>query len=90
MQKHKTLVFASFLVLSLVGCAPQTEVQAEVQPQASVGYDFALAQKLGADENGMRSYVMVILKTGPANITDPERRRELFAGHFSNMGVLAE
>ena len=52
-------------------------------------YDAALAQELGADEYGMRSYVFVVLKTGPANITDPARRKEIFAGHFANMGTLA-
>ena len=94
MKKAKTLLFASLLVIGLVGCAPKAEMKADVKakakPQVSMGYDDALAQKLGADEYGMRSYVMVILKTGPANITDAERRKELFAGHFSNMGVLAE
>ena len=53
-------------------------------------YDPALAEKLGADEYGMRSYVFVVLKTGPTEVTDPEKSRELFAGHFSNMGRLAK
>lgn len=86
MRKTKALIIASLLTLGLVGCGPKTEVQ----PQNSTGYDAELALKLGADEYGMRSYVMVILKTGPANITDELRRKELFAGHFSNMGDLAK
>ncbi|NVJ65690.1 MAG: hypothetical protein HWE16_04320 [Gammaproteobacteria bacterium] len=51
-----------------------------------------LAKELGADDYGMKSYVLVILKTGPedANITDKEKRAELFKGHFANMGRLAE
>ena len=55
-------------------------------------YDAALAAKLGADDYGMHSYVFVLLRTGPADaeITDPEQRQELFAGHFSNMGRLAQ
>ncbi len=56
---------------------------------ATSGYDADLAQALGADEYGMRSYVLVILKTGPAEITDETRRKELFAGHFANMKRLA-
>ena len=57
-----------------------------------VTYDAALAERLGADDLGMRSYVLAILKTGPqdAAITDKDQRAELFAGHFSNMGRLAE
>lgn len=55
-------------------------------------YDQALADSLGANENGMKSYVLVILKTGPEdkNITDKAIRDNLFRGHFSNMGVMAK
>lgn len=54
-------------------------------------YDAKLAQSLGADAMGMRSYVMVILKTGPNDktLTDEAARAEIFAGHFSNMKMLA-
>ena len=52
-------------------------------------YDSTLARKLGADERGMKSYVLVILKTGPAIIEKGAKRDSLFAGHFSNMDRLA-
>lgn len=52
-------------------------------------YDSTLATKLGADDRGMKTYVMVILRTGPATIEDKELRDSLFAGHFSNMNKLA-
>ncbi len=52
-------------------------------------YDSTLASQLGADERGMKTYVLVILKTGPADIQDKELRDSLFAGHFSNMDRLA-
>ena len=50
-------------------------------------YDKKLADSLGADERGMKSYMLVILKTGPKDkeITDKAQRAELFKGHFSNM-----
>jgi uncharacterized protein YciI len=40
----------------------------------------------------MAQYVFVTLKTGPkdAEITDEATRNALFAGHFANMGRLAE
>jgi len=58
----------------------------------SPAYDAALAQSLGADERGMRPYVLAILKTGPrdAEVTDSDERAALFAGHFANMTRLAE
>jgi len=54
-------------------------------------YDAKLAKSLGADAIGMRSYVMVILKTGPNDktLTDETERARIFAGHFSNMEMLA-
>jgi uncharacterized protein YciI len=59
---------------------------------APEGYDAALAEELGADEYGMRSYVFVMLRTGPADaeITDKDERTEMFRGHFANIGKLAE
>lgn len=52
-------------------------------------YDSILARQLGADERGMKTYVLVILKSGSADIQDKELRDSLFAGHFSNMDKLA-
>ena len=53
-------------------------------------YDSILAKKLGADQYGMRKYVIVLLKPGPAKITDTVRRKELFQGHMKNIGRLAD
>lgn len=89
----RPLAVAALLALP-VACASAGEaavdVAAETPPPAA--YDAALAEKLGADDLGMRSYVLAILKTGPqdAAITGKDQRAELFAGHFSNMGKLAE
>ncbi|MRR21857.1 hypothetical protein EG830_02625 [bacterium] len=52
-------------------------------------YDSTLAARLGADERGMKTYVLVILKSGPSEIEDKELRDSLFRGHFSNMDKLA-
>jgi uncharacterized protein YciI len=52
-------------------------------------YDSTLAAKLGADDRGMKTYVLVILKSGPARIENKELRDSLFRGHFSNMDKLA-
>jgi len=54
-------------------------------------YDAELAKRLGADERGMKNYVLCILKTGPkdAEIKGDERK-EIFAGHFANIQRLAE
>jgi uncharacterized protein YciI len=52
--------------------------------------DAALATRLGADERGMRSYVLVVLRTGPTRVPDGAAREAMFAGHFANMERLAK
>lgn len=73
------------LVLALT-CLAAFTVTAEERT-----YDAELAKRLGADERGMKMYVLCILKTGPkdAEIKGKERE-EIFAGHFANIGRLAD
>jgi uncharacterized protein YciI len=60
------------------------------QDEPAIQYDAALAESLGADERGMRSYVLVILKTGPTRVPDGAQRAEMFAGHMANIRRLAD
>lgn len=53
-------------------------------------YDKALADSLGADEYGMKSYILVILKTGPAEIENKELRDSIFKGHMETIQRLAK
>lgn len=54
------------------------------------GYDKALADSLGADEYGMKSYIFVILRTGPAQLEDKQQVSALFRGHLENINRLVE
>lgn len=58
------------------------------QPPAS--YDAELAARTGADDLGMRSYVLVVLKTGPNRMPDGPERDAMFRGHFANMKRLSD
>lgn len=60
------------------------------KPAPKPAYDAALAQRLGADERGMRKYVFVILKRGKNKIADPKERQALLDGHMANIGRLAD
>jgi uncharacterized protein YciI len=79
--------FTLFVLLSLAAVAYGAEAPQDAAPPP--GFDAALAEKLGADEHGMKSYVLVILKTGPNKHADAAERNEIFKGHFANMGRLA-
>jgi uncharacterized protein YciI len=52
-------------------------------------YDPELARSVGADDRGMRSYILVILKTGPNKVPAGTERDEMFAGHFANINRLS-
>ncbi|KQC33034.1 hypothetical protein AAU57_06645 [Nonlabens sp. YIK11] len=51
-------------------------------------YDASLASKLGADDYGMKSYFLVILKTGSNTTTDKALINKSFSGHLENIGKL--
>lgn len=52
-------------------------------------YDSVLAKKLKANDNGMKQYYLVILKTGTSGITDKATLDSLFRGHMKNIQKLA-
>lgn len=60
------------------------------QQQPGVEYDAKLAASLGADDYGMRQYVLVILKTGPKKMAAGKVRDEMFKGHMANINRLAK
>jgi uncharacterized protein YciI len=83
MQRFKALMLLAGM-LGLAASAPADE------PATKPSYDAELAQRLGADANGMRNYVLVVLKSGPAPMPKGEKRDEMFKGHFANIQRLAD
>lgn len=61
----------------------------QVNAQDTNGYDSVLAKKLNADDYGMKSYTLVILKKGTVDITDNKLRDSIFNGHMANIKRLA-
>jgi len=53
-------------------------------------YDKVLAEELGADDYGMKSYFFVILKTGINKTEDKEFISENFRGHMNNINRLVK
>lgn len=75
-KKFLSLLFVSLLSFNALAQNPK--------------YDAEAARRLGADQRGMRSYVLVVLKTGPNKVAAGKERDEMFAGHFANMTRLAK
>lgn len=84
--KEVTASVLTLMLLSIIGLFPPM-VTAQEQPAPP--YDAALAKSLGADERGMRTYVLVVLKTGPTPVPKGEKRTQMFAGHMANIQRLA-
>jgi uncharacterized protein YciI len=84
MFKQSVLLFCGLLFLSLRPAIAQSEPAAP-----AVHYDADLAKSLGADERGMRAFVLVVLKTGPKKMPEGPARTKMFEGHFANIQRLA-
>jgi len=54
------------------------------------GFDQKLADSVGADQYGMKTYYLVILKKGKTEIMDKAMKSELMKGHMGNINKLAK
>jgi len=82
-------IFAMFAMAALAAVCgfAQTGDKSTKNPN----FNSALAKKVGADKVGMRSYVLVILKTGPKDVEIKGKERDdIFTGHFANINRLAD
>jgi uncharacterized protein YciI len=58
--------------------------------QTNPDYNKPLADSLGADENGMKAYILVILKTGTNTTSNKPFVDSCFDGHMMNIDKLAK
>jgi len=79
-------VFLLATIAFLIGCNTKTEVSKVNQ----VTFDSSLAKSLGADDYGMKNYVMAFLKSGSVKITDSTERAALQMAHLKNIQRLAD
>lgn len=98
----KAIILIFFIAMLSTSClskqttknaTSQTSTQIEkISQTETIPYNKKLADSLGADLYGMKTYQLVILKTGKNDsiITDKAKRAELFKGHFSNMQKMSK
>jgi len=92
---HKQLVSALVLLLifTIVSCnrAEQIDVSTDLnQEQAEPIYDEKLASELGADNYGMKQYVIAFLKAGPNRDMDEDEAIKIQRAHLDNIRRMAE
>src|SRR5438105_4319542 len=82
-MKYVNYLFA-LIVLTAFAAVTGLSQTTEVSKQAD--FDAELAKRLDADQYGMKSYVLVVLKTGPKDAEFKGKERDdLFAGHLANI-----
>ncbi len=81
------MISMSRLFLSVIFSICSLIVVAQID---SSKYQKSLADSLGADDYGMKMYVLVILKTGTNKVEDKTKADSLFNGHFQNIKHLAD
>lgn len=87
------IIFGLFVMFSAACNDPKTkeELRSEYQlREQSERYDKLLAQKYGADDYGMKTYIMAFLKTGPNSSIDSVKRAELQNEHLKNINQMAK
>ena len=88
---QKAIVTTLVLAWATLACAGvRADDAAAPAPATNPQYDAALAQKVGADDMGMRKYVLVILKTSAKPVPAGPERDAMFRGHFANMKKLSD
>ncbi|MGB0166204.1 MAG: YciI family protein [Luteibaculum sp.] len=96
-MKLNTLFFSLFIggCALMASCTSQKENVNETDASDSIpvntsGYDSTKAAEVGADEYGMKSYVLAFLYRGDQEITDSLERARLQRAHLDNINRLAE
>lgn len=76
--------------LLTIACSTKQVIEPIAEKPEVSGYDAALAQKVGADDYGMKKYVIAFLKRGPNRDRSKEESDRLQRAHMENISKLAE
>jgi uncharacterized protein len=99
-KKFKNIVFFLPFIALLISCNENTNNQksasisentsSEIVDENTSKFDSLRAAKNGADDYGMKTYVMAFLKRGPNRDLPKDEANKLQAAHMANIGRLAE
>ncbi len=81
------IILLSFIGAVIFSCQSK-DVEAPLPVVAA--FDSLKALEYGADDYGMRKYVIAFLKRGPNTDLSPEKASELQAAHLKNISAMAD
>ena len=91
MNTKHYLSFLLFACIILASCKKEiVELKKEEIVSTETAYNSILAKKYGADDYGMKKYVIAFLKSGPNRTDDKEKAAELQRAHMANIKRLAK
>lgn len=92
MQSRSFLSLITIAGLFILACKPEAKVETSTTESVAeeFAYDSILAAKVGADDYGMRKYVMAFLKAGPNTDMDSATAAQLQRAHLDNIFRLAD
>ncbi len=88
----KTISGYILVLLLFNACTQQKKVKTDASDTTKnvISYDSTLAADLGADEYGMKQYVMAFLKSGTVHIKDTSEQNKIQRAHLDNIFRLAD
>lgn len=89
-MKNLLILICSVLLFGACGPKQQSTKNPTYSIQKEILYDSTRAAKIGADDYGMRQYVMAFLKKGPNRDRSAEESAKLQAAHMENINRLAK
>lgn len=98
-MRHNHFILCFFIVLFMAACGGNQTVDPSVTTSESTEvaelsegsiFDSIRATKLGADDYGMKTYIMAFLKIGPNRPKETALSDSLQAAHMANISKLAD
>lgn len=86
----KNYILITITALSLIACCETKKEVIETTNTSNTIYNDSLAKKIGADDYGMKKYVIAFLKRGPNKSKDSITKANLQRAHLDNITKLAE
>lgn len=86
----KYLILSFLICFALISCDSKSSKSKVTPTISSDVYDSVLAKKYGADDYGMKQYVIAFLKKGPSRDQDSVEAEKLFRAHLDNIHRMSE